>query len=122
MIIPEKTIIKSLLISLLITIGFVVLGFFNQKALQKEHDRQMKKMIEDVNAEREKIIKEKNDEIYILRLENDRISKDMIAAYNELIEIDKKLSNLKKDTNKKISDIKKMNNTELEKYWRDELK
>lgn len=82
----------------------------------------MKKMIEDVNNEREKIINEKNKEIYILRLENERISKDMISAYNELIEIDKKLSNLKKDSNKKISDIKKMNNTELEKYWRDELK
>lgn len=122
MIIPEKTIIRSLLTTLLITIGFVVLGFFNQKQLQKEHDRQMKKMIEDVNNEREKIINEKNKEIYILRLENERISKDMISAYNELIEIDKKLSNLKKDSNKKISDIKKMNNTELEKYWRDELK
>lgn len=122
MIIPEKTIIRSLLTTLLITIGFVVLGFFNQKQLQKKHDRQMKKMIEDVNNEREKIINEKNKEIYILRLENERISKDMISAYNELIEIDKKLSNLKKDSNKKISDIKKMNNTELEKYWRDELK
>jgi flagellar motility protein MotE (MotC chaperone) len=122
MIIQDKTIIRSLLISLIVSITFVVLGFFAQKSIQKQHDREMKKMIEDVNLEREKIIKEKDDEIYLLRKENDRISKEIYDAYDELIKIDAKLNALKKGSTKKISEIKKMNNSQLEKYWRDEFK
>lgn len=82
----------------------------------------MQKLIESVNSERDKIIEEKNDEIYLLRNENDRISKEIYVAYEELIRIDNKLNNIKTSSDKKISDIKKMNNNQLEKYWRDELK
>ena len=122
MIVQDKTIIRSLLISLIVSITFVVLGFFAQKSMQKQHDKEMKKMIEDVNLEREKIIKEKDNEIYLLRKENDRISKEIYDAYDELIKIDAKLNALKKGSTKKISEIKKMNNSQLENYWKDELK
>lgn len=122
MILEDKNVIRSLFISLVITIGFVIMGVFSQKALQKKHDKEMQKLIESVNSERDKIIEEKNDEIYLLRNENDRISKEIYVAYEELIRIDNKLNNIKTSSDKKISDIKKMNNNQLEKYWRDELK
>ena len=90
--------------------------------MQKKHDKEMQKLIESVNSERDKIIEEKNKEIYLLRHENERISKEIYVAYEELFKIDAKLNNIKTSSDKKISDIKKMNNNQLEKYWRDELK
>ena len=90
--------------------------------MQKKHDKEMQKLIESVNSERDKIIEEKNKEIYLLRNENDRISKEIYVAYEELFRIDAKLNDIKTSSDKKISDIKKMNNHQLEKYWRDEFK
>ena len=90
--------------------------------MQKKHDKEMQKLIESVNSERDKIIEEKNKEIYLLHHENERISKEIYVAYEELFKIDAKLNNIKTSSDKKISDIKKMNNNQLEKYWRDELK
>ena len=122
MIVQDKNVIRSLFISLVITIGFAILSFFSQKAMQKKHDKEMQKLIESVNSERDKIIEEKNKEIYLLRNENDRISKEIYVAYEELFRIDAKLNDIKTSSDKKISDIKKMNNHQLEKYWRDEFK